>query len=240
MSGHSKWSTIKSQKGVADAKKGKLFTKLGQAITLAARQGGGDPASNSSLRLAIDKAKQFNMPKDNIERAIARGIGVGGAVNLEEIVYEAYGPGGVAFIISCITDNRNRTASEVKHILTKYGGRLAESNSVRWQFKAKAVIQLAAPQGQERESLELGLIELGIDDLREEGGQLIIYTPPSDLERIKQFIESRGFPIVYTAIELVSDNPIDISDGTIQRQLDQLKEELDNLDEVDNIFTNEK
>ncbi len=239
MSGHSKWSTIKRQKGVTDAKRGKLFTKLGQAITLAARDGG-DPVINNKLRLAIDKARQFNIPKDNIERAIARGIGSEGATNLEEIVYEAYGPGGAALVISCITDNRYRTISEIKHVLTKYNGRLAETNSVRWQFKIKAVIQLTAPLGKEREDLELGLIELGTDELLDEGGQLIVYAPPANLERIKQFIEKKGLPVIYAAVELMSDNPLMITDREIQKQLDQLKEELDNLDDVDNIFTNEK
>ncbi|MFH1866955.1 MAG: YebC/PmpR family DNA-binding transcriptional regulator [Patescibacteria group bacterium] len=238
MSGHSKWSTIKRQKGVADTKRGQLFTKLIRAITLAARQGV-DSATNFTLRMAIDKARQANMPKDNIERAIRRGSGEAGGTALEEITYEAYGPGSVALVINAITDNRQRTASEIKHILSRFGGRLAEANSVKWQFESKGIIQLPLPKTEQGEQLELELIEAGALDLTEAEGQLIIYTPPSELDKVKKLIESKGLIVDYAQVELVAANPIAISDPKIQSQLDNLKEALDNSEEVDNIYTNE-
>ncbi len=238
MSGHSKWSTIKRQKGAADAKRGQLFTKLIRAITIAARTGP-DPASNFKLRLAIDRARQANMPKDNIERAIKRGVGGEGGVALTEVVYEAYGPGGVALIIEAITDNRNRTFSEIKHILTQYDGRLAEANSVRWQFENKGIIQLSLPIQEQREKLELELIEAGALDLKEEAEQLVIYTLPADLEKIKNILEQKKLSADYAQVELVANNPVAEISPLDQEKLDNLKSGLDLLDDVDNIYTNE-
>ncbi|MFA4937516.1 MAG: YebC/PmpR family DNA-binding transcriptional regulator [Patescibacteria group bacterium] len=238
MSGHSKWSTIKRQKGATDAKRGQLFTKLIRAITIAARAGP-DPVSNFKLRLAIDRAHQANMPKDNIDRAIKRGSGEDGTAVLTEIVYEAYGPGGVALIIETITDNRNRTFSEVKHVLTQFGGRLAEANSVRWQFEIKGIIQLTLPTGEQHEQLELELIETGALDLKEAGDQLVIYTLPADLEKIKNILEQKKLIVDYAQVELVANNPITEITPSDQRKLDNLKNALDTLDDVDNIYTNE-
>ncbi|MFH1111787.1 MAG: YebC/PmpR family DNA-binding transcriptional regulator [Patescibacteria group bacterium] len=238
MSGHSKWSTIKRQKGVTDAKRSQLFTKLIRAITIAARTGP-DPVSNFKLRLAIDRARLANMPKDNIERAIKRGSGEDSTVILEEVVYEVYGPGGAALIIEAITDNRNRISGEVKNVLSHYGGRLAEANSVRWQFESTGIIQLPLPNKEMREQLELELIESGAQDLIEEADQLVIYTQPADLEKIKKILEQKKLTVDYSQVELVANNPVNISSVSDQKKLDNLKNELDALDDVDNIYTNE-
>lgn len=223
---------------MADAKRGQLFTKFIRAITLAARDGV-DPASNVPLRMAIDKARQANMPKGNIERAIARGNGSGEGVALEEVVYEAYGPGGVALVIEAVTDNRNRTASELKHILTQYGGHLVEANSVRWQFEVKGVIQLPLPEAAKKEQLQLELIEAGALDLRESDGQLVIYTVGADLEKFKQLLIDKHLNIDYAQVELVATNPIPVTDDSQSSQLNSLTEALDNNEDVNNIYTNE-
>jgi len=238
MSGHSKWSTIKRQKGVADAKRGKVFTKLTRAITVAAKTSP-DPDSNPRLRIEVDRARAANMPKENIARAIAKAQGAGDGVQLEEVVYEAFGPGNVGLLIKTITDNRNRTATDVKNALTKNGGRLLEVNSIKWQFDSKGVIQTHLPDPKILEELELLLIEAGAQDINEVEDKLVIITPVSNFEKIKTLLTEKNLNAEYAEIELVSNSPVTVTDESIQQRLDNLKEVLDNIDDVDNIYTNE-
>lgn len=238
MSGHSKWSTIKRQKGATDAKRGQLFTKLTRAITIAAKAGA-DPQTNTRLRLEIDRARAANMPKGNIARAIAKAQGAGDGVLLEEVVYEALGPGQVAILIKTITDNRNRTATDVKNALTKNGGRLLEVNSLRWRFESKGIIQLPLLNTKITEELELSLIEAGAQDIKEDDGKLIITSLPNNLELIKTILSQKNLLPEYAEIELVSNTPVVVNDQAIQSRLDILKEALDGIDDVDSIYTNE-
>ncbi len=238
MSGHSKWSTIKRQKGVADAKRGKIFTKLTRAITVAAKSGA-DPESNPRLRIEVDRARAANMPKENVARAIAKAQGAGDGVQLEEVVYEAFGPGNVAILIKTITDNRNRTATDVKNALTKNGGRLLEVNSISWQFESKGVIQLPLPDVKTKEELELSLIEAGAQDINEVENNLIIICPVNSFEKIKALLLEKKLTPEYSEIELVSNALVTVDDENVRARLDNLKEVLDNIDDVDNIYTNE-
>jgi YebC/PmpR family DNA-binding regulatory protein len=233
MSGHSKWATTKRQKGVADAKRGAIFTKLGNAITVAVKLGGPDPESNFKLRLAIDSAKSANIPKDNIERAIKRGTGELGGGIIESITYEGFGPGGSAFMIEALTDNRNRTSSSVKHILTKHGGSLGGPSSVAWLFEQKGIIRIENID----ENLELELIDQGVSDTRKEEGGVSIYTQPGDLKKIKDFLEQKNIKVEYAEIEYVAKEKKLISSDqkeTIQKLFDELDEDED----VNNFYTN--
>lgn len=236
MSGHSKWSTIKRQKGVADAKRSQIFTKLAKAITVAAKQGG-DPDMNFKLRLAIDRAKGLSMPKDNIERAITRGSGSGEGSNMEEITYEGYGPNGVAFVIQTLTDNRNRTTSNLRHILDRSGGRLAESGSVLWLFENKGVINFPKPAA-DFENLELELIEAGVEDIKEtDDSTIVIYTQPSNFEKIKELITSRKIETSYSSLELVAKTSVELDNDTANK-IDSLRDALDNDEDVSEFYDN--
>lgn len=237
MSGHSKWSTIKRQKGLADVKRAKLFTKLIKAITVAARNGA-DVISNIKLRAAVDAARAANMPKDTVERAVERGSGGGEGTALEEVMYEIYGPGGVALVVEVVTDNRNRTLTEIKQILNKHQARLADSGSVRWQFESTGIVQLPLPKLSDKESLELELIEAGAEDIKEQGDQLVILTPPANLTEVKRLLDNKGLTPDYTGIELVAQNPL-LVDEKISISLNNLVEDLDSNDDVNNIYTNE-
>lgn len=234
MSGHSKWSTIKRAKGVADAKRSQLFTKLAKAITVAARDGA-DPSMNPKLRLAVDRARSFSMPKDNVERAIQKGIGGGEGTKLEEVRYEGYGPGGVAFLIDAVTDNRNRTASEIRHLLERAGGRLGEMGSVAWMFELKGLIQVT-PNGKWDE-LELALIEAGALDIREDANELIITCDPPALEQLKAELTARGLAPTYASIEPLAKTSIPVEESSAER-LDQLRETLDEHDDITNFYDN--
>lgn len=233
MSGHSKWSTIKRKKGAEDAKRGKIFTRVTRDITIAARAGGGDPNFNPALRLAIDKAKAANMPKDNIERAIKRGTGEleGGA--LEEVTYEGYAPHGVAILIQCLTDNRNRTLSEVRRVFNKYGGNLAEAGAVSWMFDAKGYITL--PSGQmDAEEVFLIAADAGADDV-EIGEEVIeVYTPPAELHTVVQALETAGLKIEEAELSQVAKNEIalDPKETVAVMNIIELLEELDDVDKV--------
>ena len=237
MSGHSKWSTIKRQKGLADAKRAKVFTKLIKSITVAAR-GGADLTSNSRLRTAVEAARAANMSKDTIDRAIDRGSGATGDVTLDEVVYEIYGPGGAALVVEAVTDNHNRTATAIKQILNKHNARLAGSNSVRWQFESKGVVQLPLPSESVRESLELELIEAGAEDIKDSDGQMIIYTAPASLELVKKLLTAKNLTPDYAAVELVASNPITV-DEAASKSLNNLVEDLDLSDDVNSVYTNE-
>ncbi|MBP6942457.1 MAG: YebC/PmpR family DNA-binding transcriptional regulator [Candidatus Buchananbacteria bacterium] len=234
MSGHSKWATTHRQKSAADAKRSASFTKLANAITIAARNGA-DLDANFTLRLAIDKAREANMPKDNIERAVKRGSGAtDGNAQLESVVYEAFGPNQVALIIEAITDNKNRTVSEVKNTLTKNGGQLAGPNSVRWMFELLGVITITAKLD---EALELHLIDAGARDMIQRDDVTVVYCESTDLQVVRQAIQTAGHTIneaslAYIPKELVSLSELD------QERLEKLFAALETLDEVSEIYTN--
>ncbi len=232
MSGHSKWATIKRQKGANDAKRGAIFTKIGNQIAIAARAGT-DPATNSALAMVIEKAKQANMPKANIEKAIAR-VADKNATQLEEIIYEGYGPGGVGFVIETATDNRNRTLPEVKTALTKNGGRFAESGSVLFQFKQKGVVLCAALT--EEQMLEI--LDAGALDVKEDEAEFVIYTEPKDLMAVKAVVAALGVEVKQAELEYVADNLITIDDEETSQKVLKIMTAIDDLDDVVNVFTN--
>lgn len=233
MSGHSKWNSIKHQKGAADAKRGALFTKLGKAISVAAKGGGSDPESNFQLRLAVDQAKAANMPKDNIERAIKRGSGELDGGKIEEISYEGFGPEGTAFIIEALTDNRNRSSAAMKHILTKYGGGLGGPNSVAWMFKQKGIIRIKAID----DELELELIDAGASDIIKDADGVIVYTASNDLKKIKELIDQKDITIEYAEIEQVAKEKKVVAEDK-KDKIQKLFNELDENEDVNNYYTN--
>lgn len=237
MSGHSKWSTIKRKKGVADAKRSNIFAKVSKIITIAARDGGGDPSANFKLKLAVDKAKSVNMPHDNIDRAIKKGTGeLEGGSQIENITYEAYGPGGVAIIIEGITDNKNRTLSEVKKILSDNEGKLGGGGSVSWMFERKGVIRAALSN--KKEEIELLAIDNDASDIQEEDSKLVIYIVPEKLSNLKEILEKEGVKIESSEVELVVKNSVKVDDNGVLKKVEKLIEELDNHDDVNEIYSN--
>ncbi|MFH0856279.1 MAG: YebC/PmpR family DNA-binding transcriptional regulator [bacterium] len=243
MSGHSKWATIHKQKSVLDAKRGAVFTKLARNITLAAREKGGDPEMNPSLRAAIDKAKELNMPKDNIERAIKKGTGELEGARLEEIIYEGFGPAGAALIIKCLTDNKNRTASNIRHILTKYGGRMGEPNSVAWMFSEFGVIRIDAEElgahKLDRDEFELALIDKGAEDFKTEDGEIIILSDVKNLSGVKEAVEKIGIKIDSSEVEQVAKNEVEVK-GDEKEKIEKLLEALDDDEDVQIVYVNVK
>lgn len=237
MSGHSKWAQIKRKKGVNDTKKGQIFTRLGRDIMLAARQGGGDPDGNFSLRLAIDKARDSNMPKENIERAVKRGTGeLGEGAQLEEITYEGYGPGGTAFLVEALTDNKNRTASDVRRAFTRGGGNMGSSNSVAWMFERRGIITLNA-RGQNAEELELELIDAGAEDFKSDADSIEVYTLPENLHALQKDLEKRKTPIESADITWVAKTPASVSiDDAVQTM--KLIEAFEEMDDVQKVTSN--
>ncbi len=233
MSGHSKWHSIKHKKGAADAKRGKIFTKLGNEIALAARDGA-DVESNFRLRLAVQKAKQANMPAANIDRSIARGAGTAGGEALAELVYEGYGPAGVAIMVEALTDNRNRTAADVKSNFSKYGGNLGSTGSVAYMFDKKGIILCKA--GQDADELSLVAIEAGAQDIDDSGDQLVVYTTPHDLEAVR---DALGEDAVETAdIELVPNQTVHVEDEGKAKSIVKLMNVLEDLDDVSTVTAN--
>jgi YebC/PmpR family DNA-binding regulatory protein len=237
MSGHSKWSTIKRQKGANDAKRGALFTKVAREISVAARQGGGDPDANYRLRLAIEKARAVNMPADNIKRTIEKATGGGDAEQFEEIVYEGYGPGGVAVLVEAATDNRNRTAADVRSIFTKAGGQLAGSGAVAWQFEPRGLIAIA-PDGQDADEVALAAIDAGAEDVDTDDPEAIeIFTSPADLERVRLALEAAGIGIDSAESTMIAKQTVEL-DSTKARQALRLVEQLEDLDDVQRVTAN--
>lgn len=232
MSGHSKWETIKRQKGANDAKRGAVFTKLGNQIAIAAR-GGTDPSMNSSLALAVERAKAANMPNANIQRAIDR-VNDKNAAVLEEITYEGYGPGGVGFVIETATDNRNRTLPEVKTALVKNGGRIADAGSVMFQFTRKGVIRVAASG----EDALLTVLDAGAEDALESEGSLIVYTEQKDLAKVRQAIIDAGLEVQDAELQYVPNNEIDVTDEETTAKIVKLMDALDEVDDVSSVHTN--
>ncbi len=241
MSGHSKWATTHRQKSAADAKKGAIFTKIANLIIMAAKQGGGDPEANFSLRLAVDKAKAANMPKDNIERAIKRGTGEGGeGKNFEEVTYEIFGPAGSVFITEAITDNKNRTVSDLKAILNRNGGQLGALNSVSWMFERKGVIILdaGALAGKNQDDLELTLIDAGADDIIKEDNNWEIQTAPDRLNAVIVALKNKGIEAKESGLQYLSKNDVVISDPAEQGKVENFYNLLDDLDDVNAVYTN--
>ncbi len=236
MAGHSKWANIKHRKAVEDARRGKLFTKLAREITVAARQGGGDPEYNFTLRLAIERAKAANMPSDTIERAIKRGTGELEGGELEEVIYEAYGPHGVALLIQVVTDNRNRTVAELRHIFNRRGGSLGETGSVMWQFDRKGAITIDA-DGMDPEEVALQAIDAGAEDFELDGNLVSIYTDPADLERVKRELESQGMHVINAELSLVPKTTLQL-DAEQALQTLRLMEALEELDDVQRVYSN--
>ncbi len=236
MAGHSKWAQIKRQKSAMDAKRGQLFTKLIREISVAARQGGADPEGNPRLRLAIQRARDANMPMDTIERAVKRGTGTGEVVNLEEIVYEGYGPGGAAILVEAMTDNRNRTAAEVRSAFTRGGGSLGESGCVSWNFEARGIITVNA-NGHDLEEVALQAIDLGAQDFQIDGDTLEVYTDPADLERVRRAMEEAGIPIASAETSMVPRTSIRLDPKDALAVL-KLMDRLEELDDVQRVYTN--
>ena len=232
MSGHSKWATTHRQKAVVDAKRGAIFTKLGNQIAIAAR-GGTDPALNSSLAMAIEKAKAANMPSVNIQRAIDR-VADKNAAALEEIAYEGYGPGGVGIIIETATDNRNRTLPEVKTALVKNGGRIADAGSVAFQFTRKGVITVEGAG----EELLLQVLDAGAEDAVEEDGELIVYTELKDLASVRNKLVEQGLNVKDAELRYIANTPVEIADSETAQKLMKVVDALDDLDDVVNVHTN--
>lgn len=232
MSGHSKWSTIKREKGAKDAKRGAIFTKIGNQIAIAARSGA-DPAMNSSLALAIEKAKQANMPVANIQRAIDR-VSDKNAAQLEEVAYEAMGPGGIGIIIEVATDNKNRTFPDVRTALTKSGGRIADAGSVMFQFTRKGVINVAATG----EDALLTILDAGAEDAVEEGDEIVVYTDQKDLAKVRTAIVEAGLEVTGAELQYVANNSVPITDQETADKVLKVLDALDDLDDVTNVHTN--
>jgi YebC/PmpR family DNA-binding regulatory protein len=236
MSGHSKWHSIKHKKGRADAKRGKAFTQVIREITVTARLGGGDPGFNPRLRLAVDKAKALNMPKDNIDRAIKKGTGELEGFNLEEVVYEGYGPGGVAVLIEATTDNRNRTVSELRHLFSKYGGNLSEAGSVAWMFQKKGYLVVEQGKIGEEELLEIAL-EAGAEDVDEDGSNWEIVTPPESFEGVRQALATKNVPIAVQQISMIPQSNVKL-EGKSAVQMLRLMEALEDHEDSQNVWAN--
>jgi YebC/PmpR family DNA-binding regulatory protein len=236
MSGHSKWHSIKHKKGALDAKRGKLFTKFIKEITVAARSGGGDPDANARLRKAILDAKAGNMPNDTIDRAIRRGTGEEEGVNYEEITYEGYGPGGVALLIQSMTDNRNRTVAEIRHLFSKNGGNLGETGSVGWMFEKKGYIVVSKSAKSEEELFDL-VIEAGADDLRDDDDNFEIITSPDAFEAVLAAMKGAGIEPQVAEVEFVPQNHVRLEGGDA-RQMLKLMEALEDHDDVQKVSAN--
>ncbi|MFH1947100.1 MAG: YebC/PmpR family DNA-binding transcriptional regulator [Candidatus Magasanikbacteria bacterium] len=243
MSGHSKWSKIQHKKGATDAKRGNIFTKLGKAITIASQQGGGDPEMNFSLRLAIDRAKGANMPKDNIEKAIKRGTGEGSeGVQLQELIYEGFGPGGVAVLVEAVTDNVNRTGSEVKHAFAQSGGSMGGPGCVQWQFDYLGVIRLDNSQKSkvksQKSEFELELMDAGVEDIKDSDMGLELISKKENFSKVINVVKKFELEPESSGLEWIAKEEVDLDDET-SAKVEKLYDNLDELDDVENVYTNE-
>ena len=238
MSGHSKWSSIKHKKGAADAKRGQLFSKLSRAIIVAAKEGGGDPAGNLALQNAIEKARSYSMPKDNIERAIAKGSGADAeAASFETVVYEGYGPEGVAVLVEALTDNRNRTASEVRHAFTKFGGNLGTTGAVAWQFERRGVVLVSA-SGADEEELVTAAAEGGADDVELDGSSFVVTSTPESLSDVRRALQDGGFTVESVELAMVPKTTVAVSDESVARRIVKLVEGLEDTEDVQDVYAN--
>ncbi len=236
MSGHNKWSSIKHKKGAADAKRGKVFTKVIREITVAARMGGGDINGNPRLRAAVALAKSENMPKDNIDRAIKKGTGELEGVSYEEANYEGYGPGGVAVLVDCLTDNKNRTVADVKHLFERYGGSLGEPGCVAYMFEKKGLIVIEKDKVDEEELLDL-VLEAGAEDVKEEETEFNVITDASDLESVKKAVDDAGIPNTFAEVTMIPQNTVEV-EGKKAQQIFNLIEALEDVDDVSKVYAN--
>lgn len=235
MAGHSKWAQIKHKKAKMDARRSKVFNKLIREIQVAARLGGGDPDLNPRLRLAIEKAKEANMPWENIEKAIKRGTGEIEGAQYEEIIYEGYGPSGVAFMVKTLTDSRNRTTNEIRHIFSKFGGHLAGPGSVAWQFVEKGVIYVDVSVDEDR-ILDAAL-EGGAEDVKKEGDTWVVYTSPENFSKVKETLQERGIPIVMSQITMIPQNSVRV-EGKVAESVLKLYQALEEHDDVQQVYSN--
>ena len=236
MSGHSKWSTIKRQKGLNDAKRGAVFTKLSREIILAAKQGGTDTAMNFKLRLAVQRAKASNMPNDNIERAIAKAAGGAGEEQLEELTYEGYGPGGTAIIVQVLTDNKNRTVAEVRHRFSRSGGNLGENGSVGWQFEAKGLITVPV-KGNAPDDIALLAIDAGADDVNVDDESIEVQTEPGSLEAVRKALEGSGIEVENADFAMIPKVTVELDEKTAHQAL-KLIDALEDLEDVQRVYSN--
>src|SRR5439155_3130118 len=231
VSGHSKWSSIKHKKGAVDAKRGKLFSKLSRAIIVAAKEGGGDPAANLALQNAIEKARSYSMPKDNIERAIARGSGTDAdGSNFETVIYEGYGPSGVAVIVEALTDNRNRTASDVRHAFDKFDGNLGTSGAVAWLFERRGVVVVAG-DGVDEDELTLAAAEGGADDVSPDGSSFAVISAPENLAGVREALEAAGYTIESAELTMVPKTTVEVADESAAKKLLRLVDQLEENDD---------
>jgi len=238
LSGHSKWSSIKHKKGAADAKRGKLFSKLSRAIIVAAKEGGPDPSGNLALQNAIEKARSYSMPKDNIERAIAKGAGEGSdGASFETVIYEGYGPEGVAVLVEALTDNRNRTASDVRHLFTKHGGNLGATGAVAWQFDRRGIVLVTAP-GVDEDELVLAAAEAGADDVDLDGSTFQVSAAPESLSSVRAALEHAGFAVESAELSMVPKTTVEIGDESVAKRIVRLVEGLEDNDDVQDVYAN--
>jgi YebC/PmpR family DNA-binding regulatory protein len=238
MSGHSKWSSIKHKKGAADAKRGKLFSKLSRAIIVAAREGGPDPAANLALANAVEKARSYSMPKENIERAIARGSGADAdAESFEQVVYEGYGPSGVAVIVEALTDNRNRTAADVRHVFSKHDGTLGGSGAVAWLFERRGVILVEADRADEDE-LTLAAAEGGAEDVEHDGSSFRVTAAPEDLTAVREAIEQAGIEVESSELTMVPKTTVSLEDENAAKKTLRMIDALEENDDVQEVYSN--
>jgi YebC/PmpR family DNA-binding regulatory protein len=238
VSGHSKWSSIKHKKGAADAKRGKLFSKLSRAIIVAAKEGGADPAGNLALQNAIEKARSYSMPKDNIERAIARGSGADSdAQAFETVVYEGYGPSGVAVIVEALTDNRNRTASDIRHAFDKNDGNLGGSGAVAWLFERRGVV-VVSRDGVDEDELTLAAAEGGADDVNQDGSTYEIVSAPEALTSVREAVEAAGFPVDSAELAMIPKTTVEVADESAAKKVLRLIDQLEENDDVQDVYSN--
>ena len=238
MSGHSKWHNIQAKKGKADAARGKIFTKIGREIAIAVREGGPDPNVNGKLRDIIAKAKANNMPNDNIQRSIKKASGEGSGVNYEEFTYEGYAPGGVAVIVNLVTDNRNRTSSDIRHIFDKNGGSLGTTGSVSYQFDNKGVIVIEREPDMDEDDVMMKAMDAGAEDMRTEEDVFIIYTAPNDFSAVREALEAEGMAFISADKQMVPQNTIKVDDPELAAKIQKLLDMLDDNDDVSEVYHN--
>ncbi len=237
MSGHSKWSTIKRKKEKTDSKRGKIFTKIGRELAVAVKEGGADPNSNSRLKDIVAKAKANNMPSDTINRSIKKAAGEAGSINYESIIYEGYGPGGVAVIVEALTDNRNRTAGEVRHAFDKNGGSMGATGCVAWMFERKGIVIIENDGKIDEEELIMTALEAGAEDVGEDDGDLEITTMPSAFSAVYDALESAGYTIAMAEVQMVPSNTVSISEE-VEESIQKMLDMLDDSDDVQNVYHN--
>lgn len=238
MAGHSKWNNIKRRKGAVDAERAQIFTKLGREIHLAVRHGGPDPETNRALRDAIVRAKASNMPNDNISRSIAKASGAADGDNFEEVLYEGYGPGGVAVMVRTLTDNRNRTAGDIRHFFDKFGGNLGTKGSVSYQFETKGSLILDKELFDDEEAVMLSALEAGADDVVADDEMIEILTTPDDYETVREHLETEGFRFADASVGPVAMTTVQLDDVAMQEQMEKLRDALNGHDDVQDIFDN--